>query len=115
MTVRELVVRDPTDSIRLTLWNDSTSCPVQTGQPVMIKDAVLSYSDYYRSPVVRINDIETIEVWSALPFFMFYLFLLPFCLSGSLNSDSGACFTTYNEFVLLMPMLFQWRIYRAKI
>ena len=103
MTVRELVVRDPTDSIRLTLWNDSTKCPIQTGQPVIIKDAVLSYSDFYSSPVVRINDIETIEVWSTPPF-LFYLYLLLFCLSGSLNSDSEACFTTYNELVLLMSM-----------
>ena len=60
--VREITVRDATDSIRVSLWQDSASLPIATGTAVLLKDVTLSYSEFHKTHVLQVNDVEEVQV-----------------------------------------------------
>ena len=60
--MREISVKDKTDTIRVSLWREAVTLGVNIGQTVVVKDATLSYNDFYKDETVSINDVESLEV-----------------------------------------------------
>ena len=62
MKVRNLVVQDDTDKLRVALWQETAELPVTTGSRLVINDATLDYR--LQQFVASVNDLDNLHVWN---------------------------------------------------
>ena len=60
--VRNITIQDTSDIIEVALWQDAAKFPLVEGHKVIVKDGVLSYSEFREAYSVSINDTEEIQV-----------------------------------------------------
>ena len=68
VAVRNICVRDSTDSLKVALWQECARVPIPPGAQIAIKDAMLTYrmNEY----IATVNDIDDVDVCinMSLPF-----------------------------------------------
>ena len=62
VAVRDVTLQDKSGEVNVTLWQSTATLPLVSGNQIIVKDATLNYSSFYKDHTVTVNDIENIEV-----------------------------------------------------
>ena len=59
---KDIIIEDPTGTLRLTMWRDTTDVKLSLQDSVLVKDIKINYNNYHKCLVGAVNYPQSMEV-----------------------------------------------------